>query len=133
MSTNRLEKFLGLPETCSVIPASCNSDQQPEAEAVLQEVAALPHNYSKVSNNLFSFIIYPLYTKDSITRNDINYCYLSYLYSPNVYQSPECVLWNFLMSYYDWNNYTASSPDAQQYTVYQPLTCIIERDIEYEQ
>jgi len=58
VSTGRLEKFLEQPETCSVIPASCNSDQQPETETVLQDVTAVSQNYSKVPNNLFSFLWY---------------------------------------------------------------------------
>lgn len=77
MSTGRLEKFLELPETCSVIPASCNSEQQPETETVLQDVTAVSHNYSKVSNSLFSFFgIYPLRAEDGITGNNIIIFYL---------------------------------------------------------
>jgi hypothetical protein len=38
VSTQRLEKFMELPETCSVIPVSSSSDQQPDAEAAVQEV-----------------------------------------------------------------------------------------------
>jgi hypothetical protein len=57
VSTDRLEKFLDLPETCSVMPASCNSDQQPEAETVSHEVTTLSHNYAEVSNSLFSFLL----------------------------------------------------------------------------
>jgi hypothetical protein len=58
VSTSRLEKFLELPETCSVIPASCNSDQQPETETVRQDVTVVSHSYSKVANNLLSFLWY---------------------------------------------------------------------------
>jgi ABC-type multidrug transport system fused ATPase/permease subunit len=47
VSTGRLEKFLELPETSSVTPASCNSEQQPETETVLQNVTVMSHNYSK--------------------------------------------------------------------------------------
>jgi hypothetical protein len=38
VSTRRLENFLELPETCSVIPVCSNSDQQPETETAVQEV-----------------------------------------------------------------------------------------------
>lgn len=38
VSTQRLEKFMELPETCSVIPVCSDSDQQSEAETAIQEV-----------------------------------------------------------------------------------------------
>lgn len=38
VSTRRLEKFMELPETCSVIPVCSDSDQQPEEETAIQEV-----------------------------------------------------------------------------------------------
>jgi hypothetical protein len=38
VSTRRLERFMELPETCSVIPVCSDSDQQPEAETAIQEV-----------------------------------------------------------------------------------------------
>jgi hypothetical protein len=72
VSTGRLEKFLELPETGSVIPASCILDQQPETETVLQDVTCGSHNFSKVSNNLFIFFgIYPLHAEESISGNNI--------------------------------------------------------------
>lgn len=47
VSTRRLEKFMELPETCSVIPVCSDLDHQPEAEtAVQQEIVGketLPH------------------------------------------------------------------------------------------
>lgn len=118
MSTGRLEKFLELPETCSVIPASCNSEEQPETEIVLQNVTAMSHNYSKVSNNLFSFLwyIYPLCAEDSITGNNIIVFYLICIHPMLInIQNMYCETFQYHIM-----NETVtlfSSPDAQQDSV----------------
>jgi hypothetical protein len=58
VSTHRLEKFLELPETCRAIPASSDSDHEPEEETAVLEVAAVSETYSEVFNNLVTFLFY---------------------------------------------------------------------------
>lgn len=48
VSTRRLEKFLELPETSSSIPASSDSDQQPEDETAVPEVTVVSETFSEV-------------------------------------------------------------------------------------
>jgi hypothetical protein len=62
MSTRRLEKFLELPETCSAVPASSDSDHQPEGETDIHEVATMSETYSEVFNILALFFICSLHS-----------------------------------------------------------------------
>lgn len=134
MSTGRLEKFLELPETCSVIPASCNSEQQPETETVLQDVTVVPHNYSKVSNNFFFifFGIYPLPAEDSITGILILLFYIwsAFIQCFSKHRICTVKLFNIILWMKQSHCFLLLMHNR---TMYLQVTCIIERDLKYEQ